>query len=226
MKMRVSQRISTLFTAISERFLDMLFTALSALNAVIYSVYSRIEAYVRTHKITSILRRIPKWAHGSMRIAAGTLVVGAIAFNIFNPAATSSQEADYDALRAGHPQKYGFPDVEEFVPRVLKSYQSQATVYNSVPWQTQGDPFVMADGTRVYDGAVAANCLAFGTQIRMPDLYGDKIFTVHDRLAADKSCYIIDIWQEYDPNSKSFGAPVTTIEIMQGSPSSAVAYVR
>ena len=110
---------------------------------------------------------------------------------------------------------FGFPDVERTEPWVLRSYTSQVTVYHSVPWETDSDPWTTAAGTRARDGVVAANCLPFGTLIRMPDLFGDKVFVVEDRLAPRKSCYIIDVWREYSPHDKSFGAPTVTIEVLQ-----------
>lgn len=123
------------------------------------------------------------------------------------------------SLLASHEQqKFGFPQVEHATPRVIKTYKSQVTVYNSVPWQTDGDPWTTAAGTRARDGIVAANCLPFGTKLRIPELFGEKVFVVEDRLHPRKTCYIIDVWQEYSPDAKSFGAPLATVEILQGSP--------
>lgn len=100
---------------------------------------------------------------------------------------------------------------------VKRAYQSQVTVYNSVPSQTDGDPWTTASGTRARPGVIAANCLPFGTKIRIPEHFGDQIFTVEDRLHPRKSCYIIDVWQEYSPDAYAFGAPVTTVEIVEES---------
>ncbi len=52
------------------------------------------------------------------------------------------------------------------------------TSYNPVPEQTDGDPFTMASGKKVFNGAVANNCLPFGTKIRTE--LGE--FTVEDRM--------------------------------------------
>lgn len=72
------------------------------------------------------------------------------------------------------------------------------TVYTSTPDQTDDSPFYGARGTHVYDGMIAVNGLPFGTRIKIPTLYGDKIFTVDDRMnrrysCAPKHCRM-DIW--------------------------------
>lgn len=54
-----------------------------------------------------------------------------------------------------------------------------ATTYNAEVAQTDADPFTMASGKRVYEGAVASNCLPLGTQIEIP---GHGKFAVEDRM--------------------------------------------
>lgn len=68
------------------------------------------------------------------------------------------------------------------------------TAYSSTPWETWGDPFITASGTRVRDGIVANNLLPFGTQIRIPELFGEEIFVVEDRMHSRKGYYHVDIW--------------------------------
>lgn len=160
----------------------------------------------------------------------------AIAYNIFLPVKTASGPTPYtDIFNPSEEsevtekvaEKLSLPEIELFEDRVLRTYQSTITVYNSVPWQTDGDPFTTASGTRVHDGTVAANCLPFGTRLRLPEISGDKVYVVEDRLAPRKSCYIIDIWQDYtDPNRVSIGAPITTIEILDMSPRQSFAWIQ
>ncbi len=45
-----------------------------------------------------------------------------------------------------------------------------------------GDPRITASGSVVRDGIVAANFLPFGTEIRIPRFFGDKVFVVKDRM--------------------------------------------
>jgi len=67
------------------------------------------------------------------------------------------------------------------------------TAYASVPGETDDSPFITADGSHVADGIVAANWLKFGTHIRIPQLSGDKIYTVHDRMNKRFSDRV-DVW--------------------------------
>ncbi len=67
-----------------------------------------------------------------------------------------------------------------------------ATAYSSHVNQTDSTPFIPADGSdykemfeaqgAVY--AIASNDLPLGTQVRFPELYGDTVFTVRDRMNA------------------------------------------
>lgn len=56
------------------------------------------------------------------------------------------------------------------------------TAYASVPNETDGSPFITANGDYVHEGVIAANWLPFGTQVKIPALFGDRIFTVEDRM--------------------------------------------
>jgi len=78
-------------------------------------------------------------------------------------------------------------------PEVLKTIYMDSTAYTSTPEECDGDPFVTADGSDVADGIVATNVLPFGTQIRIPTVFGDKVFTVHDRMNTRYS-YRVDVW--------------------------------
>ncbi|MBI2036999.1 MAG: hypothetical protein HYT14_01400, partial [Candidatus Liptonbacteria bacterium] len=52
------------------------------------------------------------------------------------------------------------------------------TAYSSTPEETDSTPFITASGTHVRDGVVAANFLPFGTAVKIPELYGDRLFVV------------------------------------------------
>jgi len=69
----------------------------------------------------------------------------------------------------------------------------RVTAYASVPDETSDHPFITADGTHVFDGEAAANNLPFGTKIEIPQLFGDRIFTIHDRTNR-KIKNTVDIW--------------------------------
>jgi len=78
------------------------------------------------------------------------------------------------------------------------------TAYASVPEETDSSPFTTADGSQVRDGIVAANFLKFGTRVRLPELFGDKVFEVHDRMNARYQDRV-DIWMASAKEDRDFG---------------------
>lgn len=90
-----------------------------------------------------------------------------------------------------------------------------ATAYSSTPDQTDDTPFTTAANTRVRDGVVAANFLSFGTKVKIPALYGDKIFVVEDRMHSRYNGeYRLDIWFPDRASAKEFGARRAEIVIL------------
>ncbi|MEK9134899.1 MAG: hypothetical protein AAB451_01190 [Patescibacteria group bacterium] len=100
--------------------------------------------------------------------------------------------------------------------RVVRKLLVIATAYSSTVWQTDDTPYITASGSTVRDGIVANNILPFGTRIRIPELYGDKIFTVEDRMNWKKGNYHFDIWFPEYQQAKNFGAKTILIEILEG----------
>lgn len=86
------------------------------------------------------------------------------------------------------------------------------TAYSSTPDQTDDSPFITAIGTTVRDGIVAANWLPIGTYVRMPALYGEKVFVVEDRMHP-KNAHKLDIWMETRQGAKEFGVRQTVVEV-------------
>lgn len=89
------------------------------------------------------------------------------------------------------------------------------TAYSSTVCQTDEDPYITAAGTWVREGVVANNMLSFGTKIRIPEIYGDKIFIVEDRMHWTKGDYHVDIWFPSYWQALNFGAKRTYIEIVE-----------
>ncbi len=89
------------------------------------------------------------------------------------------------------------------------------TAYTSLPDETKsyGSPFITADGTYVHDGVVATNLLPFGTKVMIPALYGDKIFTVHDRMSA-KLMHNMDIWMPTKRAAVIFGVHYADVVVL------------
>lgn len=87
-----------------------------------------------------------------------------------------------------------------------------ATAYSSTPEQTDETPFITASGKQVREGIVAANFLPLGTKIMVPDLYGERVFVIEDRMHPRKEQQI-DIWFPDSETALHFGAKTVTIEV-------------
>jgi 3D (Asp-Asp-Asp) domain-containing protein len=103
----------------------------------------------------------------------------------------------------------------EPAPKVVGTIPVVVTAYSSTPQETDDDPFITAAGTWVREGIIANNYLPFGTKVKIPELYGDKIFTVEDRMNRKKGNYHVDIWFASYWDAKEFGAKRTYIEILE-----------
>jgi len=86
------------------------------------------------------------------------------------------------------------------------------TGYSSVPWQTDSDPYLTASGKRPKFGTVASNFLPFGTKILIPEIFGNQIFIVEDRMHPrfkDR----VDIWFPSSDQAQKFGIKKAKIYI-------------
>jgi len=89
-------------------------------------------------------------------------------------------------------------------PPALRTLHTTATAYNSQPNQTDSSPFITASGSCVREGVVASNAFRIGTKIRMPELFGDKIFVVEDRMN-ERYSKRVDIWMASEDDAREFG---------------------
>lgn len=62
--------------------------------------------------------------------------------------------------------------------------------YNAEVGQTDSNPFTMANGKKVFDGAIANNCLPFGTKVEV----NNKTYFVSDRMNKRYGCDHFDIF--------------------------------
>lgn len=93
-----------------------------------------------------------------------------------------------------------------------KKIKVSMTAYSSTPGQTDSTPFITANGSHVRDGIVAANFLPFGTKVKIPEVFGDKVFSVEDRMNA-RYYYKIDVWMPTYEEAKKFGVKYVEVEI-------------
>ena len=98
--------------------------------------------------------------------------------------------------------------------RIVNTMRVVVTAYSSTVEQTDGTPFTTASGKEVRDGIVAANMLPLGTKIKIPELFGDKIFVVEDRMHP-KNYGKVDIWFPSRQEAKVFGVKQTSIVVLE-----------
>ncbi len=121
------------------------------------------------------------------------------------------------------------PNIEETLPIINNnlpnseslevSYETYRTItaYNSLIGQTDSEPCITASGFDLcangQEDSVAANWLPFGTRIRIPELFGNRVFIVRDRMNK-KYSNRLDIWMLEKADAKKFGLRVALIEIL------------
>ncbi len=92
------------------------------------------------------------------------------------------------------------------------------TAYTSEVAQCDSSPCITANGFNVcehgIEDTVAVNWLKFGTRIRIPDLFGDRIFVVRDRMNK-KHNDKVDIWMINKKDALKFGKKVAKIEVLK-----------
>lgn len=88
------------------------------------------------------------------------------------------------------------------------------TAYSSCPMETDDDPYITASGNWVQEGIVATNFLPFGTEIKIPEVFGNRVFVVQDRMHHRKK-YQVDIWFSSKAGAIDFGVRHTYILLIE-----------
>ncbi|HZJ40916.1 MAG TPA: hypothetical protein VFD16_01465 [Candidatus Saccharimonadales bacterium] len=101
---------------------------------------------------------------------------------------------------------------------VISTSTHVITAYNSEPGQTDNSPCITANGFNVCEhgeeDTIAANFLKFGTKVKIPELFGDRIFVVRDRMNkrhADR----VDIWMVNHGDAIKFGIKTAKIQVLK-----------
>lgn len=125
-------------------------------------------------------------------------------------------------------QKKQKPSPKKMAQRAIKKQQKKLvktvpkgeivlTAYSSTKDQTDSSPCITATGFNVCkhnkENIIAANFLPFGTKVRIPELYGDKVFIVQDRMNKRYS-QRVDIWMKTRSKAKNFGVKRAKIEVV------------
>lgn len=106
----------------------------------------------------------------------------------------------------------------EQVFEVDKIMQLTVTAYNSEPGQTDDTPCFTANNFNLcehgIEDSVAINSLPFGTKLRIPEVFGDRVFVVRDRTNA-RYRNRLDIWMKERSDAIKFGIQRLDIEILK-----------
>lgn len=128
------------------------------------------------------------------------------------------QELIIKAAEPENPQTNTLPPNPDKPLQVKYSKYTTLTAYNSHPAQTDSTPCITANGFNLckhgVEDTIAANFLKFGTKIKIPEIFGDKIFVVRDRMNK-RYTNRVDIWMKNYGDAISFGKRLAKIEILE-----------
>jgi 3D (Asp-Asp-Asp) domain-containing protein len=107
---------------------------------------------------------------------------------------------------------------DPFDQTVVRTVTVIATAYSSTVDQCDDTPCITANGFNVcehgIEDTIAANFLRFGTKVKLPEVSGDKIYIVRDRMNP-KYDHRIDLWMTSRNKAISFGKRLVKIEIVE-----------
>lgn len=96
----------------------------------------------------------------------------------------------------------------------------QLTAYTSEVAQTDNSPCITANGFNVcehgVEDTIAANFLKFGTKVRIPELFGNRVFIVRDRMNR-RHPERLDIWFKDKGQALKFGIKTARIEVVENT---------
>jgi 3D (Asp-Asp-Asp) domain-containing protein len=98
--------------------------------------------------------------------------------------------------------------------REFRTVSVKVTCYSSTPDQTDDSPFITASNKHVREGIIAANKLPFGTKVQFPELYGDQVFVVEDRMHSRFNDRM-DIWMPDRASAQACGLTRTTAVVLE-----------
>jgi len=92
------------------------------------------------------------------------------------------------------------------------------TAYNSEAAQTDASPCITANGFNLCkhgkEDTIAANFLKFNTKVKIPELFGDRVFVVRDRMNK-KHGNRVDVWMLERTDALKFGVKLAKIEVLE-----------
>ncbi|MCX6760821.1 MAG: 3D domain-containing protein [Candidatus Nealsonbacteria bacterium] len=175
-------------------------------------------------RLPSILNISAKQEASIFFIVVAIFIAGILLFNVFSQKAQAKlaygtwEEALNEEKLTMMGKNSLMPVLSPAGPEfsVAREITVVITAYSSTPEQTDDTPFITASGKTTKDGIIANNYLPFGTKIKIPELYGEKVFVVEDRMSWKKGNYHFDIWFPSYQEAKNFGVKRAVIEILEG----------
>ncbi len=132
---------------------------------------------------------------------------------------TAADQADQAPIMA--PRVTSGPVVNRPEPKPIKILSTSThtiTAYNSDVAQTDSDPCTTANGFNVCrsgkEDTIAANFLPFGAKVMIPELFGEKVFVVRDRMNR-RHANRVDVWMKDYDDAIHFGVKVAKIQVIE-----------
>lgn len=104
------------------------------------------------------------------------------------------------------------------VDKIIRESTHTMTAYNSEVGQTDDSPCTTANGFNVckhgIEDTIAANFLPMGTKVKIPNLFGERVFIVRDRMNK-KHPNRVDVWMKDRHDAIKFGVKVAKIQIIE-----------
>ncbi len=174
-----------------------------------------------------VVALVAEWSFPSVSYAnereSGILITDPAAIASTLSAREPTAQTPYPIAFLAEPgDEYGKPlarkhEQKKPVHRFISGGIVVATAYSSTVDQTDNSPCITANGFNVcehnVEDVIAANFLPMGTRVRFPELYGDRIFTVRDRMNKRFSDRV-DFWKKSRADAKRFGVKRVRIEIV------------
>ncbi|MDD4901600.1 MAG: hypothetical protein PHE24_00480 [Patescibacteria group bacterium] len=118
---------------------------------------------------------------------------------------------------SAHPQNGHLPQNKGLEAKY--SVTAVLTAYNSEIGQTDNTPCITASGFDLckhgQEDIVAINGVKMGTKVRFPDLFGDRVFVVRDRMNSRYDSSRVDVWMLSRADAKNFGVRVAKMEFLE-----------
>jgi len=135
-----------------------------------------------------------------------------------NQTQTTVDQGQSDKVQLIAPMHQAAPTPVAPTYETVKTYKLAVTAYSSTVDQTDNSPCITANGYNLCENdtenVIAANFLPFGTKVRIPEQFGDRVFTVQDRMNS-RYHYHADVWMKDRKDAVKFGLKYATIEVVK-----------